>query len=257
MNVEEIGKALAEAGRLDSHPLCVYGCDSPPPGAYPVTNIDRCLGKAIYTLAVKEGPMVAYIGQESKAGCCPGGQAWLGLTPFPERIKHFVSTGTPDFRSGEGEYLKRSPELVEESVLKLGDIKMPAEILVIQRTEGIESDRGLLCMILFGKAENIRNLCTLHHFGTSDAMASIVVPWGPTCASLVTYPSGMASNAPKESVFLGPTDPTGNSWFPPDQLSMAIPMGIARRMAEDVKRSFIEKRKEVAYPTERVQRSEL
>jgi hypothetical protein len=41
------------------------------------------------------------------------------------------------------------------------------------------------------------------------------------------------------------------AWFPPDHLSLAIPIIMARRMSEDLKSSFITKRPAVAYPEHR------
>jgi hypothetical protein len=61
----------------------------------------------------------------------------------------------------------------------------------------------------------------------------------------------MVENAPADAVFVGPCDPTGNSWFPPDHLSLAIPLKMARRMSEDLDSSFIIKRSAVAYPKHR------
>ena len=250
MSVERIGRALAEAGRLETAPLVVYGCKEPPEGAEPLASMDRCVGKAIYSMSVREMPP-GYISASSQAGCCPGGRAWLGLTSFPERLKYFVSTGTPEFMGGRAEYLKRCPETLEDSVQIIGKINMPAENIVVRRTEGMTTENEGLCIILFGKAENIRNLCALNHFGTTQALTSILCPWGPFCASLITYASGMASNVPCDSVILGPTDPTGNQWFPPEMMSMSIPLHVACRMEEDLEHSFIKKHPETAFPSER------
>jgi hypothetical protein len=49
-------------------------------------------------------------------------------------------------------------------------------------------------------------------------------------------------------VFVGPVDPTGNNWFPKDQMAMGIPINIAMKMDEDLEKSFIIKRHDVAYP---------
>jgi hypothetical protein len=62
----------------------------------------------------------------------------------------------------------------------------------------------------------------------------------------------MVENAPADAVFVGPCDPTGNSWFPQDLLSLAIPIKIARQMAKDLESSFIVKRPNVAYPEQRL-----
>ncbi|MFX1575204.1 MAG: hypothetical protein ACFFB0_20910 [Promethearchaeota archaeon] len=77
------------------------------------------------------------------------------------------------------------------------------------------------------------------------------MPWGPSCASFVTYPAGMVENGTKNSIIIGPTDPTGNYWFPENYLSMGLPFEIAKRMANDFESSFIVKRSEIAYPKKR------
>jgi hypothetical protein len=53
-SVPELGKKLAEAGRLKLRPLCVYGTDTVPPGAVPSHAVDRCIAKAIYSSALHE-----------------------------------------------------------------------------------------------------------------------------------------------------------------------------------------------------------
>jgi hypothetical protein len=58
----------------------------------------------------------------------------------------------------------------------------------------------------------------------------------------------MAANAPPDSAFLGPQDPTLNYALPPDILGIGLPVGVARRVAENIGRSFISKRTEVAFP---------
>jgi len=60
-------------------------------------------------------------------------------------------------------------------------------------------------------------------------------------------------NAPAHAVFVGPCDPTGNSWFPPDHLSIALSMKMAKRISEDLENSFIIKRPNVAYPKHMIQ----
>lgn len=62
----------------------------------------------------------------------------------------------------------------------------------------------------------------------------------------------MAENAPKDSAYVGPVDPTGNSWLPPDLMIMGIPAGLARQMAACLEESFICKRNRIAYPEKHV-----
>jgi hypothetical protein len=61
----------------------------------------------------------------------------------------------------------------------------------------------------------------------------------------------MAENVPKDSAYVGPTDPTGNTWLPPDLMIMGIPIALAQQMALDLDESFICKQDKVAYPENR------
>jgi hypothetical protein len=68
---------------------------------------------------------------------------------------------------------------------------------------------------------------------------------------MIPFPAGMAENAPKDSAYVGPTDPTGNPWLPPDLMTIGIPMELAHQMATNLEESFICKRSKIAYPEKR------
>ena len=193
-----------------------------------------------------------YISADTIEGCCGGGQAWFGFSGFSPYIKYFVSQGTKEFRNGEAEYLRASPEIAEENVRQVGKITPPGKYLIVRACADMHDEEPVRSVLCFGVGEQIRNLCALVHFRVQDPFYSIIVPQGPSCASFVTYAAGMAENAPKDAAVIGPCDPTGNAWFPKDHLSMAIPIDIARRMAEDVEESFITRRAQVAYPERRM-----
>ncbi|TAH59978.1 MAG: hypothetical protein EWM52_09980, partial [Methanosarcina mazei] len=55
-----------------------------------------------------------------------------------------------------------------------------------------------------------------------------------------------------DSAFVGPVDPTGNPWLPPELMIMGIPAGLAQQMASSLEESFICKRSRIAYPENRV-----
>jgi len=61
----------------------------------------------------------------------------------------------------------------------------------------------------------------------------------------------MAAKAPRDCVYLGPTDPTVDSFFPESLLGLAIPRKVAERMVSDIDSSFVAKRSKVAYPEKR------
>jgi hypothetical protein len=252
-SVSEIGNKLAQAGRLKIRPLCVYGAGEIPTGVVPSTSVNSCIARAILTLAVHEKTPPIYVAADMRETCCAGGLAQFGFTEFNPGIKYFVSTGWKGFRNGAAEYLRASPDLFEKSRKLMGKIKPPGKYLIIQPCADLVNEeprvRSVLC---FGIAEQVRNLCSLVHFRSRDPFREILVPQGASCASFVSYAAGMVQNAPADAVFVGPCDPTGNLWFPPDHLSLAIPIRIARRMSEDLDDSFIVKRPTVAYPEQRV-----
>jgi hypothetical protein len=246
--LKEVGNALKRAGMLETRPLAVYGSDVLPEGSVAMTSIDGCTAKTILMAAVDDTVPTIYLGKESLKGCCMGGITWFGfgrITPF---IKYFVSTGKKEFRNGEAEYLKASPEIMEKVQEAVGKITPPGKYLVVSPLEEMEDDPGVKSVLCFGKSEQIRNLCSLIHFRLEDPFKSVIAPFGPSCATFVTYPAGMSEKAPENTAFIGPVDPTGNSWFPEDYMALGIPIDMAMNMSSDLNDSFAIKKPEVAYP---------
>ncbi len=250
LSIRDVGRRLSRAGRLETRVLCVYGSRDIPVGAIPMKSVSRCIARAIFTMAVRGEVPPTYLGNNALEGCCPGGVSWLGFSSPSPWIKYFVSTGTKEFADGAAEYLKVSPEVAEESFKSIGKITPLGKYTVIQACEDLEEDPGVKSIVCFGTCEQIRNMCSLVYFRRTD-MYAVLAPFGPSCATLVTYPAGMGEKVPRNSVFIGPLDPTGNSWFPPNYMALGIPVQIARQMSQDLEESFIVKRPKTAYPDRR------
>lgn len=252
LTIKEIGFGLKKAGRLETPPLCVYGSEIVPKNAINSCKVERCIAKAIFTLASTKNLNSIYLGQDDLEGCCPGGQAWLGYKPFLPPLKYFISTGTKEFRGGAAEYLLADPEIAQQQLNSVGNITPLGKYTVIQKSEFINvEDVDVKSFLCFGRSEQIRNLCSLAYFrSTKNTMISI--PWGPCCSSFITYPAGLTEPNSKNDIVVGPTDPTGNYWFPENYMSIGISFDIASRMALDLDHSFIIKRPKVAFPTNRV-----
>ena len=251
LSVKELGEKLTEAGRLNLRPLCVYGTDELPEGAVPSYTVDRCVAKAVYTAAFfKETPSL-YI-ESAHEQCCGGGMVWMGLAEPHPKLKYFVTVGTPDFRGGAAEHLKATPELFDEQKDRAGKITPPGKYTVIAPCTDDIAPETVRSFILFAGSEQIRNLCGLAQFNNSDPFFRTVIPGGPTCAVMIAFPAGMAENAPEDAAFVGPTDPTGNPWLPPELMVMGIPSALAQQMAADLEESFICKRSRIAYPENRI-----
>ncbi len=189
--------------------------------------------------------------RDTARGCCPAALTYLGFIKPPKFIKYIVSTGNEKFLGGKSEYLKANPEIVEGFLESIGEIKQPNKYVVIQKCQDINKDVDVQSIVCFGEGEQIRNLTSLIHFRTTNPFNSVSMPMGPACATFVTYPAGLAEKTPKDMAFVGPVDPTGNNWFPEDQMAIGIPINIAIKMDEDLEESFIVKRHDVAYPKER------
>jgi hypothetical protein len=254
ISISNIGAKLVEACELNAEPLCVYGSSRIPEGVVASTSVSSCVARAIVTLAFHAGKPPIYVTTDMPETCCGGGLAQLGFREFNPGIKYFVSTGTKDFRDGSAEYLRASPELVEESRKRMGKIEPPGRYLIISRCSDLQNeDPGVRSIICFGVAEQIRNMCSLAQFRSKEPFHQVLFPQGASCASFVSYAAGMVEHAPPDSVFVGPCDPTGNYWFPEDHLSLAIPIKVARTMVEDIEQSFLTKRASIAYPKARIQ----
>ncbi|HNX47905.1 MAG TPA: DUF169 domain-containing protein [Methanomassiliicoccales archaeon] len=248
IDITEIGKVLGTAGHLALEPLCVFESELRPRKGRPFGEVDRCIAKAVLMCAQGKEELL-YIGEDARSGICPGGQSWMGLAEMAEGLKFFISTGSPSFRHGEAEYLKRDPEMVLRSKALVGRIRPPEKYLVVTQCRHFRKEDGLpRALLLFVEAEQLRNLLSLHHFGTPDAFTSTCAPWGPSCASFLTYPAGLASNCPDQALIVGPVDPTGNSWMPPNLMSLGLKVKDAERMVRDIPSSFLSRRPQVAFP---------
>ena len=248
-NFRETAKRLATAFRLTTQPLAVYGSETLPARTTHLPELNRCFAVSLYTMATEKEPSAIYVSADSREGCCPGGLAHTGFQPIPDDIRYFVSTGRENFRNGAAEYLKASPDLVERCFKALGKITPPGKYLIVQTCETLpEKNPGIRSICCFGTAEQIRNMAALVHFDRDDPFSPVIVPWGPSCSTFITYPAGMAENAPENSAFMGPQDPTQNRNLPPDMMAIGIPAALAVKIAKNLDRSFITQRPQVAFP---------
>ena len=245
----KIGARLKEAFRLTTRPLAVYGSEVLPPGIPPMTEVNRCFAASLYRMATGTVVSAIFVSADTSEGCCPGGLYHVGYIPIPDDIKYFVSTGRKDVRGGAAEYLKASPELVERCTVAAGPIHPPGKYLVVQACETLPDAgpavRSLRC---FGTGEQIRNMAALIHFDRDDPFSPVIVPWGSSCSTFITFPAGLAENTPRDTAFMGPQDPTQNYSLPPDMMALGIPADMAERMVKNLDASFIIRRPQVAFP---------
>jgi hypothetical protein len=147
------------------------------------------------------------------------------------------------------EYLKASPDLVDRCTAAAGPIHPPGKYLVVQACETLPDPMpNVLSLCIFGNGEQIRNMAALIHFDRDDPFSPVIVPWGSSCSTFITFPAGLAENTPKNTAFMGPQDPTQNHSLPPEMMALGIPAEMAARMVKNLDASFITRRPQVAFP---------
>ncbi len=251
--MKDIGAKFKDACHLAARPLYVCASDAIPTSSVPITSIDRCLAKAMFKVATTPTLPPVYLdaGQAEKG--CPGGMQWTGFCEANPMIKYFVSTGHKEFRNGMAEYLRATPDIAEASARASGKFSVPGKYLSMIPCGMLPEDPGnVLALTCFGTAEQVRNLAALVHFSSIDVFQNVVMATGPACSTILSYPAGLADKAPKRAAFIGPADPTGNAWFPPEYMALGIPISLAMQMAGDIDASFLVKRSKVAFPDNRL-----
>jgi hypothetical protein len=245
----ETGSKLASAFRLATRPLAVYGSETLPAGIPPMAGINRCFAVSLYRMATGRELSAIYVSADSSEGCCMGGLYHTGYSPVPDDIKYFVSTGRKDVRGGAAEYLKASPDLVERCTAAAGPIHPPGKYLVVQACDALPDPMpAVRALCIFGNGEQIRNMAALIHFDRDDPFSPVIVPWGSSCSTFITFPAGLAGNTPRNTAFMGPQDPTQNHSLPPEMMALGIPAEMAVRMAGNLEASFVTRRPQVAFP---------
>jgi hypothetical protein len=247
LSIRQIGAVLANAVNMKTRPVCVYGTDHIPENAVSSSLLSDCLAANIFQIAEAKVKVPVYAGNEpSQIFCrCMGGPAWFGYKEFDPRLPGLMSAGSEATKQA-GKHLKENENIACETYRAVGEIKPLGRYVVMRRCDDLQEDPGVKCIICFAGGEQIRDLCALAHFSSHDVFNLISVPWGPACATLVTYPAGMAGNASSSRISIGPTDPSARGWLSENYLAMGIPAEIARKMAEDAERSFLAKRDNVS-----------
>jgi hypothetical protein len=241
-NASEAARKLAAALGLDVLPVCIYGSEEKPAGGIAASVISDCVAAAIFSLASGEKPYPIYASPGDGTGFCrcAGGPAWFGYAGFNPDLVCSMSTEAPAGTHFTPKRLKSSPAVAKETYAAAGTIRSIGHFTVMRRCD----DTGLAgqdvrCIVCFGTAGQIMSLCGLAHFRKPGVLHAVEVPWGPSCATLVTYPAGMSDKVAADRVFIGPVDPSARWWLKGSMLAAGIPIGLACTMADDVDRSFL------------------
>ncbi|HOK59142.1 MAG TPA: DUF169 domain-containing protein [Methanothrix sp.] len=222
---QNIARAFTQLFNIKLHFLCVYGSHVKPSCGIHASTVSSCIASAMFKLAMGEidGPLYVADVHGRPVCRCSGGRTWLGLeSQFEPSLSEQMVM----------KHLKVDVKTADETYRSVGRIRPIGSHVVISRCEDIHEDPEVKCIVCFAEASKIRDICGVVHFQAREFLGQIRVPWGPSCATLVTYPAGMAECAPQDCVFLGPTDPSAKEWLPEGYLALGIPIEIARMITK-------------------------
>jgi uncharacterized protein (DUF169 family) len=167
---------------------------------------------------------------------CLGGAFYLG---FVERqlnfLAHFVSTGIPN--RFEGERYLESPEVTRTFFKTIDPRPAPAGFCVFKPISQFGTGENPELVIFFARSEVICGLHQLVSFVTNDFEA-VCSPFGPGCASILTWPLHLLSQGKLKAV-LGGWDPSDRRYMKPDELTFTVPLPLYHRMLARWRESFL------------------
>ncbi|SHO48081.1 DUF169 domain-containing protein [Desulfopila aestuarii] len=167
---------------------------------------------------------------------CPGGSFFLGFhKPQTETILNYVTTGIPGW--SEGEHYCESPDALRAIFATLDPRPATGKFCVVKPLSLFADDEDPAVVIFFSRPEP---LCGLHQFATyvTNDPESVMSPWSAACGSIAAWPMHYTARKLNKAV-LGGWDPSARKFFPPDELSFAVPYSMFMTMLERYEQSFL------------------
>jgi len=233
---------IADATKLRNDPVAILLTDHKPDGALEFTQEGKKRNRCVIPLfvAAMNGRTAVL---EKETVLCPGGKVGLCFAPYQlGYIDYFLSTG----KAGqfEGEYRKKTPELVREFIKNLPPIALPTRYVVMKPlAEVIEDEIDETAIVVFVvNADQLSALATLANFDrpTND---NVVTLFGSGCGSLVLQVLNQAREKMPKAV-IGLTDITARKYFDKSELSFSVPFKRFLEMEANVDESFLTKGKD-------------
>ncbi|HYA33479.1 MAG TPA: DUF169 domain-containing protein [Candidatus Bathyarchaeia archaeon] len=233
---------IADAIKLRRGPVAILLTDSRPENALEYTEEagqkNRCI-IPLFVAALNGRTAVL----EKKTVLCPGGQVGLCFGPYRlGYIEYFLSTGKEG--QFEGEYRKKTPELVREFIANLPEITLPTRYVVMKPLSAvIDGELAEVAIVVFvANADQLSALATLANFDrpTNDNVSTL---FGSGCGSLVMQVLDQA-RAEQPKAVIGLTDITARKYIDRNELSFSVPFKRFCEMEANVEGSFLTKGKD-------------
>lgn len=145
---------------------------------------------------------------------CFGGKYYAGYIDKPERVPTFVSLT---------ERYKRSPEMVDEYLDKLGMPRMEKPYLNFSRIDNIDGFDGIEGLLFFAHADMLSGLCAWAYFDRNEADA-VCSHFGSGCSNIVSVAVVENRKPTGYRTFLGLFDVSVRPFVGVNELSFVIPM---------------------------------
>ena len=171
---------------------------------------------------------------------CPGGQVGLCFGKFQLGwIDYFIATGKEG--EFEGEYRKKTPELVREFIKSVPDISVRTRYMVMKPLDEVADEEVDKVAIVFFivNPDQLSALATLANFDkpTND---NVITEWGAGCQSIILQVLEQARSERPKAV-IGLTDITARKYIDKDVLSFSLPFKRFLEMEANVDESFLTK----------------
>lgn len=233
---------IADAIKLHRGPVAILLTDHKPENALEYTEEggkkNRCI-IPLFVAAVNGRTAVL----EKETVLCPGGQAGLCFGPYQLGwIDYFLSTGKEG--KFEGEYRKKTPELVRQFIKSLPDIALPTRYVVMKPLDEITGNEidEMAIVVFVVNADQLSALATLANFDrpTNDNVSTL---FGSGCGSLVMQVLDQG-RAEMPKAVIGLTDITARKYLDKNELSFSVPFKRFLEMEANVDESFLTKGKD-------------
>ena len=233
---------IADAIKLHRGPVAILLTDHKPENALEFTEEggkkNRCI-IPLFVAAVNGRTAVL----EKETVLCPGGQVGLCFGPYRLGwIDFFLSTGKEG--KFEGEYRKKTPELVRQFIKSLPDIALPTRYVVMKPLDEVTGNEidEMAIVVFVVNADQLSALATLANFDrpTNDNIATL---FGSGCGSLVMQVLAQA-RAEMPKAVIGLTDITARKYLDKNELSFSVPFKRFLEMEANVDESFLTKGKD-------------
>jgi len=183
-------------------------------------------------LARKKG-RAAWISLE-ECGCMGGGY-YAGLyRPYLDMNLRYVSTGIPE-AGIEGEHYLPSPEAMRAFMEESAPPEPTGKYCVLKPLAHFKTEP--LVVIFFARPEAMTGLYSLVCYAAGHHQA-VVSPFGSGCSNIIAWPLAYQQKG-IECAVLGGFDPSARKFLKTDELSLAIPLPLYRKMLDVLETSSL------------------